>query len=130
MPDLKWDPQDLLECLGVIPDVGEYEISYSYKLKKDGLVLALTLWQHEELVHLALSKDNAQVPFLELTFFVLGEIVHVNTPEPSGLKFTRSVVGAPNAWVDLSDESITPLAFDLDLYVYPNLEIKIPRTFN
>lgn len=132
MPELKWDPQDVLECLGVVPVVEEHAL-HSYTLHKEGLVLNLGVWQHDCLVELSISKEDVAKKFLSLTFLIRGEIRHMNTPNFSGLKFKDVVMVPTNAWVhegihQLAEKEIFPFEFDIDLWVYPDLDIKVGET--
>jgi hypothetical protein len=38
---LVWNEYDFVECLGVLPEVGDYETSHFYKVEKEGLRLEL-----------------------------------------------------------------------------------------
>lgn len=73
MPQLHWDPQDFLECLGVMPEMDEFWDSHSYAVTRSGLILLVTVWQRESLVRCALSRQNQETPLVSLSLAVRGE---------------------------------------------------------
>lgn len=50
MPQLKWDETEFIECLETLPTVEEHSVSHVFEIKKDGLILQLTVWQYESVV--------------------------------------------------------------------------------
>ena len=78
MPQLKWNEDDFIECLGVLPKTDEYFCSHSFVVIKDNLKLELTLWQYESLVAISLSQGNRQDAFLTLYFIVRENIKFLN----------------------------------------------------
>ena len=57
---LVWNQYEFIECLGVLPEVGEYEVSHSFRVEKDGLRLDLTVFQYDGDVYLDLYRDGVE----------------------------------------------------------------------
>ena len=55
---LVWNETDFLECLEAIPEMGEHGIWHKYEIKKDGLVLALTIHQYDGDVEIDLYREG------------------------------------------------------------------------
>jgi hypothetical protein len=58
---LVWNQYEFIECLGVLPVVGEHEISHSFEIEKDGLKLELTLYQYDGDVYVDLYREGIEV---------------------------------------------------------------------
>ncbi len=70
MPQLIWEPVDLLSTLGVMPIVGEHETSHRYVVEQGPLRLQLTIWQYDSDVEILLSV--APLPEPVLKYSILG----------------------------------------------------------
>ncbi len=57
---LVWSQYDFIECLGVVPEVGEYEVSHSFRVERDGLRLDLTVFQDDGDVYLDLFREGVE----------------------------------------------------------------------
>lgn len=40
---MPWNKYEFIECLGVLPEIGEDETYFSFRVEKDGLRLELTI---------------------------------------------------------------------------------------
>ncbi len=54
MTQLVWEPLDLLNILGVLPEVDEYETSHHYVVSQSPVRLEITLWQYDGDVRVSL----------------------------------------------------------------------------
>jgi hypothetical protein len=129
MPELKWNQYDFIECLGVLPEVEEYETNHFFKLEKDGLILEMTIWQYESLIAVSLIQKEAEKPFLTFFFVVRDEIKFRNDKESSYLEFIDSVI-VPLRFYHLSQGDVFnkanyPTDISIELWTYPQLEIKV-----
>ncbi|MFZ5896006.1 MAG: Ypar14, superfamily integron cassette [Myxococcota bacterium] len=64
-PMLRWDPTDVLCCLGVAAVEEEHGISHAYTLAKDGLRLELTVFQYDGDVCLTVYRDGVVAPIID-----------------------------------------------------------------
>ena len=55
---LVWNEYDFVECLGVLPEVGDYGTSHFYKVEKDGLRLELKIAQYDGDIHIELFREG------------------------------------------------------------------------
>jgi hypothetical protein len=60
MPEFVWNEYDFLECLGVIPTIEEYEISHTYTVERNGLILSLFIRQYDREISFTISRQNAK----------------------------------------------------------------------
>ena len=67
MPQLVWNPIDLLSMLGVLPTVEEDAVSHHNTLVRHPLRLELTLWQYDSDVALQLFVVALPEPVLHYT---------------------------------------------------------------
>jgi hypothetical protein len=74
MAELKWDKTDFLLCLGVLPEIGDYDTSFCYRVENDRLVLFITVRPFESIVELQLQRQNSEVNLLGLTLLVGGVV--------------------------------------------------------
>ena len=57
---LVWNEYDFVECLGVLPEVGEDGIEHFYKIEKDGLRLEITVFQYDGDIYIELFRDGIE----------------------------------------------------------------------
>jgi hypothetical protein len=94
MPELQWDELDFLECLGVVPEEGEYGTSYAYKLERNGLRLELSLWPFESMAGFSLYRETDALALFTFALAVRGNIRRVNDKRGDYLEFTNCIVVA------------------------------------
>jgi hypothetical protein len=129
MPELKWNENEVIECLGVLPEKEDFFESHNFKIQKDGLILEMTIWQYESLVALSIFKENNDKPFLTLYFIVRNEIKFINEKDFASLQFCDVVVVPIRFWMyespDLFDKKNCATKLNIELTVYPQLEFKV-----
>lgn len=74
MSNLKWDETDFLLCLGVIPEIEDYETSFSYIVERSGLLLLVTVIPCEGIIELQLQRKDSNLNLLCLSLLVGGVI--------------------------------------------------------
>jgi hypothetical protein len=62
---LRWDPTDVLSCLGVAPVEAEHGISHGYSFAKDGLRLELTVFQYDGDIYITVYRDGVASPIFD-----------------------------------------------------------------
>jgi len=65
MPQINWSAVDFIQCLGVAPDVEEYEISHVFTVAKDGMCLVVKVKQYDGDVHIALIRDGCDMAVMD-----------------------------------------------------------------
>ena len=63
---LRWDPTDVLCCLGVAPAEEEHGVSYSYTVVKDGLRLELAIFQYDGDIYMTVYRDGISSPVIDV----------------------------------------------------------------
>jgi hypothetical protein len=130
MPDLKWNEQELIECLGVLPETDEFYCSHRFKLNLENLRLDLTLWQYESLVSIELYNEPEESPFVSLCFIVRDRIAFMNEKNTSALGFYDCAFVDGRFWrirdreFDLFGIERLPVKLNLLLSTYPKIEFK------
>ncbi len=74
MAELKWDKTDFLVCFGVLPEIEDYETSFSYAIERHGLLLLVTVRPYERIVELQLQRKGSDLNLIGLVLLVGGEI--------------------------------------------------------
>ena len=127
MPELKWDEQDFLECLGVVPEVEEYETAYSYTVKSNGLTLLITVWQYESLIQLSLFREGQEKPITSFALVVRGPVEHRNEKWGEYLLLRSCVVVSSRFYYmnsgDVFEGDKYPHGLDVEIAAYPDLRI-------
>ena len=57
---LVWNEYDFVECLGVLPEVGDYETSHFYKVEKEELRLELKVKQYDGDIYIELFREGVE----------------------------------------------------------------------
>ena len=63
---LVWNEYDVIESLGVVPEIGEYESEHIFELEKDGLRLVLAIYPYSGDVYLSLYKEGIEFPVFSM----------------------------------------------------------------
>jgi hypothetical protein len=74
MSQLKWDKTDFLLCLGVLPEVEDYETSFRYIVERAGLVLSIAVTPYESIIEVQLQRTGSTVNLLGLSLLVGGVV--------------------------------------------------------
>jgi hypothetical protein len=59
---LTWNATDVLQCLGVEPNVAECETQFEYSVERDGLLLCLSIRPYDSDVLVRISRDGVIRP--------------------------------------------------------------------
>ena len=131
MPEFIWNEYEVIECLGVLPETEEFFTSHYYRLVKDELLLQMTIWQHESCIAISLSRESDESSFFTIYFIVRDFLEFINTKNFSSLKFRDSIIVSSRFWMyeendrkNYFDKDIFPTKLDIELCVYPKLQIK------
>lgn len=93
MPEFRWDETDLVECLGVIPQIDEHEVGHHFVVRRDGLRLELSILQYDAEVSLSLFREGAPSPLVTLRMIDCPGVRLVrNRERPDYLEFAAARV--------------------------------------
>jgi hypothetical protein len=62
---LKWNEYEFIECLGVLPEVGQDELSHLFRVAKDDLRLELIVFQYDSDVRIEIYKQGLDAPIFQ-----------------------------------------------------------------
>lgn len=65
MPLFKWSSVDFIQCLGVVPEVEEYDISHTFTVMKDEMRLVVKVRQFDGDVDIALFRDGCATAIVD-----------------------------------------------------------------
>lgn len=129
MPQLKWNEYEVIECLGVLPEVDDYNTKHHFKVEKNGLILEISIWQYESLLAISLYQTENEMPFITLWFVVRDKIRYVNYKRGSFLEFADFLLVKNRGYYieegDVFVKSKFPLKLNLELTVEPEISIRI-----
>lgn len=126
MPELKWNEHEVIECLGVLPEIEYYETGHHFKVEKDGLTLVLSIWQYDSLFEISLYQFGKDSPFINFHLYVRDEVKFINDKRGYYLSFQDCAFVSseyPLASINFtSDERFKNLT--MELAVEPQIKIK------
>jgi hypothetical protein len=128
MPQLKWNQYDFVECLGVVPKVGDYETEYIFEAENDGLRVLINVWPSESIVQISLFRDGSADYVTSFGLAVRGEVRFINDKRGSYLEFVQCVV-VPNRFYYFDMHSVFESdkytdSLDFELRTSPDIQLK------
>lgn len=131
MPLLQWNEYDFIGCLEVEPTVDEYQVSHTFDVSRNGVVLRLTVWQYESVVELLLAMESRAQPLIELVLFVRGGAVAQADDSQEWLELRDCILAASRfsylEMGDVFDRTRYPLGHFLRIRVQPDIQVEIVR---
>ena len=122
MPQLVWEPLELIDTLGVSPDIEEYETSHLYIVSQPPIRLELMLWQYDGDVKIKLFVEPFESEVLDYTMTACPGVRAVNDKRGQFLEFA-----AANTFTGHYDGYST-IPYGLRLWVKPQIRIE-PFTY-
>ena len=126
MPELQWDAFDFFYCLEVEPEIEEYGVSYAYEVRRDELILYLTVRPYESVIDISLYQSVCETPLLDCALFVFGKVRHINDKRSEYLEFADCII-APRRFAYLETQTLWAAAtptWTVELSVKPRLQIR------
>ncbi|HEV2802742.1 MAG TPA: hypothetical protein VGW12_19885 [Pyrinomonadaceae bacterium] len=122
---MTWYKYEFIECLGVLPEVGEDDLSFSYRVEKDGLRLELTvfprggdLYEAGD-VYLDLYREGIEQPVFSTRI--------MESPGARYIKHTNGweclEIAAPHRNVSFEEEWIFPMG--MRVRVNPHISVEM-----
>jgi hypothetical protein len=122
---MAWGKYEFIECLGVLPEVGEDDLSYSYRVEKNGLRLELTVFPR--------GGDVGEAGDVYLDLFLEGieePILTTRIMQSPGARYIKHTNGwecleiaAPDRNVSFEEECVLPIG--VRLRVNPQMSIEM-----
>jgi len=132
MPKLKWKDDEVVECLGVLPEIEEFFSSHSFSRVFGLIRLELTVWENESLVAVSIFEDQGTDPFLDLCFIVRDRVEFVSETESTSIRFHDSVVVTSRFWQiydedrrDWFDTRLLPTKIGFELSSFPKFGFRV-----
>lgn len=118
MPELAWNPVDVLDALEVVPLEGEYGTSYLYRVERKGIDLELAIYPLESDVSIKIRCGQQPEPVISLQLLECQAARVVQNKRGKYIEFA-----APKAFSGRFDEtSAAPYGFRL--WVQPFFQIE------
>ena len=118
MPELAWNPVDVLDLLEVVPVEGEYGTSYLYQLERRGVRLELAVYPLEGDVSMKVSCGQQSEPVINLQLLECQAARVVQDKRGRYIEFS-----APKAFAGRYDES-SAAPYGFRLWVQPYLQVE------
>lgn len=118
MPQLTWEPVDLLTILGVAPVLGEYETFHRYVVEQGPIRLQLTVWQYDSDVEVLISAAPLPEPVVRYSLLGCPGIRAVNDKRGAFLEFA-----AANTFTGRYD-GYSVIPYGLRLWVTPQVVLE------
>jgi hypothetical protein len=122
MPQLVWEPVDLLGLLGVLPVVEEYETSHQYLIEQGPIKLQLTIWQYDSEIEVKILVSPLPNPIIKYTMLGCPGIRVVDDKRGRFLEFA-----AANTFTGRYD-GYSVIPYGLRLWVEPQFYLE-PFTY-
>lgn len=119
MPPLVWCPDDVMACLEVIPEVGEYETHHSYTVRRDDLRLLLTVFQYDGDIRISLYRNGVDRPAFDMRLLGCTGVRYVNDDRGEYLEF------APARCFGSRYDRESPIPYGVRLAVKPSIAISL-----
>ncbi len=116
---LVWNEYEFVECLGVLPEVEEYETSHFFRVEKDGLRLLLSVFQYDGDVYLDLYREGIEPPLFSMRLIGCEGARYVNEKGGEWLEF------APAKSFGSRYDGVSLLPFGVRVAVNPHIRIEL-----
>jgi hypothetical protein len=130
MAELIWDETDFLVCLGVIPEIEDYETSFCYTLERKGLVLILTVTPYESIIKLQLRRKDSDLNLVGLCLLVGGAVEYKNEKWGKYLQLSACRIVTSRFYYQYersNDEIGGNTLLDVEIAVDPDIRIDCGR---
>jgi hypothetical protein len=128
MPQLNWNETEVLSCLAALPEIDEYEVSHSYRVRDGDLTLNLTVWQYESVAEFTLYRVGIEEPILHFALVVRDVVQYHAEKWGEWLEFRDCVIAPRRFWsTDLGnvfDRRRFPTGVAVELTARPHIQIK------
>ncbi len=116
---LVWNQYEFVECLGVLPEVEEYETCHSFRVERDGLRLSLTVFQYDGDVYLDLYREGVEPPVFSMRLLDCDGARYVSDKGGEHLEF------APAKSFGKRYDGVSPIPFGVRVSANPHIRIEL-----
>jgi hypothetical protein len=116
---LVWNPDEVLACLEVIPEVGEHDVYHVYTVERHGIRLRLTVCQYEGDIYISLYRIGIENPLFDGKLINCAGCRYVNDKRGEYLEF------APARCFGDRYDRISPIPYGVRLAVKPSISITL-----
>jgi hypothetical protein len=117
---LVWNEYEFIECLGVVPEVEEYETAHHFKVLRDGLRLELSVFQYDGDVFLDLYREGIEASIFKMHLLDCAGARYVS--DRNGREVLEF---APAKSFGKRYDGLSPLPYGIRLAVTPHIMIEL-----
>jgi hypothetical protein len=120
---LNWNEFEFIECLGVLPEVGDDGVHHSFCVDKDGMSLIVTVFQYDADVYIDIHKDGIEPPIFSTQIKASTGARYIKYP--NGTEFLE--IAAPCKYnSDHEDNWIVPMGARISVNPHISVEMFQP----
>ena len=131
MSMLEWSESDFLACLEVEPVVEENQISHTFEVRRGGVILRLSVWQYESVIHISLAVEPGTQPLIELAAFFRERAAGCKVGGQEFLEPRDCILAASRfsylEMGDVFDRRRYPHSHRIKIQVLPQIQVEIMR---
>ena len=129
MPELKWNEYEVIECLGVLPEIDEtWHRWHKFRVEKDGLVLKVEVCEFLNLIFVELSRISDTESLFYSLFFVGGEVKYKNEKNLTWLKLNNCIIVLEEFTYSDNDNVFDKIKFpndiNFEIYTFPKIQLR------
>ena len=128
MPELKWNELEVMECLAVLPEIEDYEVSHTYRLNDGTLALLVTFWQYESIAQFTLSRMETEEVVTSFALVIRDGVYYRNEKYGESLRFRDCVLIPTRFYIaggfhNVFDAGLYPKGIDMELFARPTIRL-------
>lgn len=131
MPQLEWNEYDFIGCLEVEPTVDEDRVCHGFHVRRDDVILRLTVRQYESVVGVSLALESCPQPLIELVAFVRNGAVAQRDGSNEWLELRDCILAASRfSYIemgDVFDRRRYPYGQQVRIRVRPRIQVELLR---
>jgi len=119
MAGFVWNEYEFVECLGVLPEVSEHDVSHTFRVERDGLRLELNVSQYDGDVFLHIFREGIETPVFALRLIDCAGARYVKEKHGDFLEF------APAKSFGSRYDGRSPIPFGFRVSVHPHISVEM-----
>ena len=129
MLSLKWTEYDLVECLGVLPEIDEtWHKWHRFKVEKDNLVLKVEVCEYKNIVFVELSQNSDTEPLFYSFFCVRGKVSYQNEKNFNYLTLNDCLIAFDEDTYTDNENVFDKVKFlsdiNFEIHIFPKIQLK------
>ena len=116
---LTWNQTDVLACLGVEPEVAEYQTQFVYRVERDGLRLELSIHPYAGDILMQVFRDGVVRPVFHARLIGCQGLRYVNDDRGEYLEF------APAKCFGSRYDGQSPIPYGVRISVAPSIAVTL-----